>query len=263
VVMDTGIHVHPDSILFEFSRVLKPGGLFICQEPLSSNSTFISLRTKEAFESSITISGLESEKIEGKALSLDNFELLTQLSTQLNLTAEELIEFSKQKSIFLAECTLKKPNMQLGSAVTLSFANAQQIESNKKVKTSHTPSQDVWKISLEDLEAEELDFVQEENLLHKEDLLREKVVDFDPNDCGSGVGKQKACKNCTCGRAEGKFDDVKPAKKITLEDLEKGIELPESSCGSCFLGDAFRCPTCPMLGLPAFKPGEKVKLNIN
>jgi hypothetical protein len=45
---------------------------------------------------------------------------------------------------------------------------------------------------------------------------------------------------------------------ITEKQLETGAV--QSSCGKCYLGDAFRCGSCPYLGQPAFEAGDKVTL---
>lgn len=73
------------------------------------------------------------------------------------------------------------------------------------------------------------------------------------SDCST---QPKACANCSCGRKELE-------EKVGAEEAKKRLEQGKerSACGSCYLGDAFRCETCPYRGLPAFKPGTKVELS--
>jgi hypothetical protein len=78
--------------------------------------------------------------------------------------------------------------------------------------------------------------------------------------------RKKACKNCTCGLAEVEAEETKSGKVVFL-DVDGAVEVgagdtekerliaaakaapkATSSCGSCFLGDAFRCASCPYLG---------------
>jgi anamorsin len=80
--------------------------------------------------------------------------------------------------------------------------------------------------------------------------------------------RKKACKGCTCGLAELEAEELKQSKIVVLDGSENGqaVEVAQSnrerlvgaaklapkatsSCGSCFLGDAFRCASCPYLGL--------------
>lgn len=106
--------------------------------------------------------------------------------------------------------------------------------------------------------------------------------------------RRRACKGCTCGLREleeeeernstvvklatGELDGTSPAPNRTevtrtvtgpdgVERNVKRIQVDTrgatSSCGSCFLGDAFRCSSCPYLGMPAFEPGQKVEIPAN
>ncbi|GAB4842820.1 hypothetical protein Ancab_012797 [Ancistrocladus abbreviatus] len=101
------------------------------------------------------------------------------------------------------------------------------------------------------LQIDDSDMIDEDSLLTEEDLKKPQLPVV--GDCEVG-NKRKACKNCTCGRAEAEEKALKLG--LTTEQLDN----PQSACGNCGLGDAFRCSTCPYKGLPPFKLGEKVSL---
>jgi len=119
---------------------------------------------------------------------------------------------------------------------------------------------------------------------------RERPAACTPAASGSAPRRKKACKGCTCGLAEiEKAEEAEQTElaerlKVVLLDADGVVEVDAtggvdrererlkkaaesakkatSSCGSCYLGDAFRCSSCPYKGLPAFKPGEKVEIGL-
>lgn len=116
--------------------------------------------------------------------------------------------------------------------------------------------------------------IDENSLLLPEDFTRPVIQQ--PAACQPTPGKRrKACKSCTCGLKELEEAEIQgvaerqemvklPGDELAEIDFTAmGSKNPVSSCGSCYLGDAFRCSGCPYLGMPAFKPGEKVQLTNN
>lgn len=187
------------------------------------------------------ISGLISASKLASQLKLAGL-IGVQAPTFLNLNDEQLEEISSilkiqsNESLKVAEIQCTYPNFANGSSTALSFAH--------KLKKKQ-PEKKVW--SLADMEDDDVDLIDEDELLDDEDLAKPDQASL--RVCGT-TGKRKACKDCSCGLAE---------------ELSGGGEIPKksftSSCGSCYLGDAFRCASCPYLGMPAFKPGEKIQLS--
>ncbi|KAL1840967.1 hypothetical protein VTJ49DRAFT_7573 [Mycothermus thermophilus] len=123
-----------------------------------------------------------------------------------------------------------------------------------------------------DLDAEDDDNVIDEDTLLTEEDMRRPIQQ--PPECAPQPGKKRrACKDCTCGLAarleaeekarRAKADSELNALKLKSEELTEldfTVQGKTGSCGSCYLGDAFRCSDCPYIGLPPFKPGEEVKI---
>ncbi|CAI9775631.1 unnamed protein product [Fraxinus pennsylvanica] len=95
----------------------------------------------------------------------------------------------------------KKPSWKIGSSFSI-----------KKT------SQSLPKVHIDD----DMDLIDEDSLLTEEDLKKPQPL---PGDCEVG-STRKACKNCTCGRAEAEEKVQKLG--LTMDQLDN----PQSACGN-------------------------------
>ncbi|CAO3631547.1 unnamed protein product [Cunninghamella echinulata] len=160
----------------------------------------------------------------------------------------------------LTQIIANKPNYEVGQKVQLNFGKKKQ-QQNAPIKK---PA--VWTLNTND-DDDDMELEDDEALLDEEDKIKPTADSLRrPDDCEMEGGRRKACKNCVCGRADAENTGV--VSLDLTDDLVEEDEVIEvdptpkkvGGCGSCALGDAFRCSTCPYLGMPAFNEGEKISL---
>ncbi|XP_063294251.1 anamorsin [Pelobates fuscus] len=229
--------VHSSDVLAEVARILKPGGTVVIQEPvISETGKGESLRTPTLLFSALKLSGLTNvTQVLKEPLTSQQVEAL---GTQLGVSP---------KDIFVARVSGKKPNFEVGSSQPLSFTKRQV-----PARPSADPAAvKLWTLSANDMGDDDLDLLDSDELLDQDDLMKPSPSSLLSGGCGEkNEKKRKACKNCTCGLAE----------ELEENSKQSAPKPAPSACGNCYLGDAFRCASCPYLGMPAFKPGEKVLL---
>ncbi|XP_067834700.1 anamorsin [Heptranchias perlo] len=233
--------VHTFEIFAEIARILKPGGRFYFTEPVCVSDGNSKLKTGAQLTSALKLAGYtEICKFGNESLTA---EQLSSIRQSLGYLGTNLVKMGIKA---------KKPNFEVGSSSQLKLSFVKKPKPLLEKPELDPSTTKAWTLSATDMNDADVDLIDSDELLDEEDLKKPDPASLRAMDCGDGKKKKRACKDCTCGLAE-ELGGKGPKDVKTLQ--------VKSSCGSCYLGDAFRCASCPYMGMPAFKPGDKMLLS--
>lgn len=208
-------------------KILKPDGSIVLREVTTQDNQLTNIRSPQKLKACLTLTGFVDVS-EPKESSLSDEEKM------------ELLDVFSNADVKVMEVVGRKPCYEVGSMSQLKLSWLKETDDTKADVAA------IWSLSSSDMVDDDIELIDTNDLLDEEDLVKP-----DPKSlrvCGT-TGKRKACKDCSCGLAE----EINGGPIATKD--------AKSACGSCYLGDAFRCASCPYLGMPAFKAGEKVQLS--
>ncbi|KAJ2357629.1 electron carrier [Coemansia sp. RSA 2618] len=255
---------HSDRVLASLLLALKPSGSLVLDELVLDSADSLSespvARTKDDLAQQLRFAGFVDSQVKCREpVPESTLRVLGESCWKLS----DVDAFVARASghILVAAASAKKPAYNVGAAAALSFGKkAKSNSAGGASSAAPQPAQKVWMINVESDDDAEIE--DQDDLLEAEDLVRPDIASLARP--GDSAPRRKPCKNCTCGLASGEAVDedmaCKPTDKPKKPKKPVDVVNVKSSCGSCSLGDAFRCSSCPYLGMPAFKPGEKVTL---
>ncbi|KAI7897251.1 cytokine-induced anti-apoptosis inhibitor 1, Fe-S biogenesis-domain-containing protein [Mucor mucedo] len=246
------VSIHTPDMLSRYLTTLTSGGQLVLQEVVLlvdlANTICPITRQSGDLESMLKLAGFVDVTVKSVTPVSDK-----DLAAFFHLWGTTKIEqgVSRLSGKFgITHIEAKKPAYEVGQKMKLNF---------KKKPTGTVKKAVVWaSVNSDDIEDEDL-------LLDESDRVKPSKESLSrPDDCELTDGKRKACKNCTCGRAEEEANGVVSLDMMDDMQEDEIVEVDptpkKKGCGSCTLGDAFRCSTCPYLGMPAFSAGENVAL---
>ncbi|KAJ2002488.1 electron carrier [Coemansia thaxteri] len=229
---------HSSRVLGQLLLALKPSGTLELHEAVRQDSS------KDGYKSA---GATRTQQDLTQQLKFAGF-------VEIQTEAQQPSGVAASGPVVTARILAAKPAYNVGAAAALSFGKRAKAGSEAVAKRA-------WMLNV-DSDSDEAEIEDQDGLLEEEDLAKPSAASLVRPD--GAAPKRKACKNCTCGLAEGK--EVDESAGCAPTDKPKRVTKPvdvvtvKSACGNCSLGDAFRCTSCPYLGQPAFKPGEKVVL---